>query len=545
MSFLRKFTIKQRLAMLVFIAVLGLSIQSIIGLVQEYNSLLTERHETTKKLVENSFGILEHYYTLEQDGKLTQTQAQEQAKSVIEHLRYGNNNYFWINDFSPTMIMHTLKPTLNGQSLSGTKDPDGKALFVEMANVVKSNGEGFVPYKWAKPGFDEPVDKISYVKGFQQWQWIIGSGSYLDDVEGTFSSKRNLIIIDALIIIAILVGFGYVIGNSILNQTRAATELMKDIAHGEGDLTQRLDSSGQDEISRLSRYFNQFNEKMQHSLQEVHSNSAKVLEHADSVASASESAQTFTELQNDNTTQVATAMEQMTSQIREVSNNAEAAEQAANDSIKNTSEGKNIVSETINHIEELSSNIDNVSTVISSLAIETDSIGSVLDVIRGIADQTNLLALNAAIEAARAGEQGRGFAVVADEVRTLASRTGQSTDEIQAMIQKLQTGAQNAVNAVKISQEISINTVAQASQADNSLSEIDRLMQIISNMNSQIARAAEQQSQAADEVNQRINELSGMTDESVATTLQLTDASQQLKTSSHDMSDVVNRFKLD
>ena len=531
--------------MLVFIAVLGLSIQSIIGLVQEYNSLLTERHETTKKLVENSFGILEHYYTLEQDGKLTQTQAQEQAKSVIEHLRYGNNNYFWINDFSPTMIMHPLKPTLNGQSLSGTKDPDGKALFVEMANVVKSNGEGFVPYKWAKPGFDEPVDKISYVKGFQQWQWIIGSGSYLDDVEGTFSSKRNLIIIDALIIIAILVGFGYVIGNSILNQTRAATELMKDIAHGEGDLTQRLDSSGQDEISRLSRYFNQFNEKMQHSLQEVHSNSAKVLEHADSVASASESAQTFTELQNDNTTQVATAMEQMTSQIREVSNNAEAAEQAANDSIKNTSEGKNIVSETINHIEELSSNIDNVSTVISSLAIETDSIGSVLDVIRGIADQTNLLALNAAIEAARAGEQGRGFAVVADEVRTLASRTGQSTDEIQAMIQKLQTGAQNAVNAVKISQEISINTVAQASQADNSLSEIDRLMQIISNMNSQIARAAEQQSQAADEVNQRINELSGMTDESVATTLQLTDASQQLKTSSHDMSDVVNRFKLD
>lgn len=545
MSFLRKFTIQQRLAMLVFIAVIGLSIQSIIGLSQEYHSLLTERHETTKKLVENSFGIIEHFYALEQEGKLTQAQAQEQAKATIQTLRYDNNNYFWINDYTPIMIMHPLKPTLNGKSLSSVKDPDGTALFNEMTKIVKSKGEGYVPYKWAKPGFDDPVDKISYVKGFQQWQWILGSGSYLNDVESTFASKRNLIIIDALIIIAILVGFGYVIGNSVLNPTRAATELMKDIAQGEGDLTQRLDDSGQDEISRLSRYFNEFNEKMQHSLQEVHSNSAKVLEHAESVASASESAQTFTELQNDNTTQVATAMEQMTSQIREVSNNAEAAEQAANDSIKNTSEGKNIVSETIHHIEELSSNIDNVSTVISSLAIETESIGSVLDVIRGIADQTNLLALNAAIEAARAGEQGRGFAVVADEVRTLASRTGQSTDEIQAMIQKLQTGAQNAVNAVKISQEISTNTVAQASQADNSLSEIDRLMQIISDMNSQIARAAEQQSQAADEVNLRINELSGMTDESVATTLQLTDASQQLKTSSHDMSEVVNRFKLD
>ena len=413
-----------------------------------------------------------------------------------------------------------------------------------MVQVVKSKGEGYVPYKWAKPGFDDPLDKISYVKGFKPWQWILGSGSYLDDVEETFSSKRNLIIFDALIIIVILIGFGYVIGNSILNPTRAATELMKDIAQGEGDLTQRHDESGQDEISRLSRYFNEFNEKMQQSLQEVHSNSAKVLEHAESVASASKSAQTFTELQHDNTTQVVTAMEQMTSQIREVSNNAEAAEQAANDSMINTSEGKTIVSDTIQHIQELSSNIDNVSHVISNLATETESIGSVLDVIRGIADQTNLLALNAAIEAARAGEQGRGFAVVADEVRTLASRTGQSTDEIHAMIQKLQTGAQDAVNAVKVSQEISTNTVEQASQADNSLSEIDRLMQIISDMNSQIARATEQQSQAADEVNLRINELSGMTDESVATTVQLTDASKELKTSSHDMSDVVNRFKL-
>ena len=132
MSFLRKFTIQQRLAMLVFIAVLGLSIQSVIGLVQEYNSLLTERHETTKKLVENSFGIIEHFYALEQEGKLTQAQAQEQAKATIQTLRYDSNNYFWINDYKPTMIMHPLKPALNGKSLSSVKDPDGTALFNEM-----------------------------------------------------------------------------------------------------------------------------------------------------------------------------------------------------------------------------------------------------------------------------------------------------------------------------------------------------------------------------------------------------------------------------
>lgn len=543
MSFLRKYTIRQRLAMLVALIIVGLITLDSFSLSQSYTSLFNQKKSTTQELVETAHSIISHHHQLQQSGELSTEEAQKRALDAIKSLRYSDNNYFWVNDHTPVMIMHPIKPALNGKNIATVKDPDGKLLFMDMVNIVQSKGSGFVPYKWEKPGFEEPIDKISYVKGFSPWQWIVGSGTYLDDIDVIFAQQRNLLIIKSIVIALIIIALSYIIGKSIILPTRAASELMKDIAHGEGDLTKTLDNSGQDEISMLSGYFNQFTDKMRQSLSDVSTNAYQVLTQSESVAAASQSAQSLTQTQNDITTQVAAAMEQMTSQIRDVSDNAGSAEQAANDARNNTSQGQEIISSTIAQMESLSKNIDGVNQVVSSLAQESDNIGSVLDVIRGIAEQTNLLALNAAIEAARAGEQGRGFAVVADEVRTLANRTEQSTNEIQQMIQKLQSGAQEAVSAVQLSQDISVKTVEQTSKADDSLTEVNRLMELISDMNTQIARATEQQSQAADEVNLRINDLAGMTDESLGTTEQLAQASQSLKDSSNSMSDIVSRFK--
>lgn len=542
---LRSFSISQRFSLLIAIVVFGLIILSISSLTHQYSSLKDEQYIKTQNVVETAYSIIEHYYALEQDNTLTQQQAQSQALNAIKALRYDKTNYFWINNYQPTMVMHPIKPALDGKDLTNNKDPDGKALFVDMVNIVKRSGEGFIPYKWPKPGKDKPVEKIAFVKGFNQWQWIIGSGVYLDSIDEAFSEQRNLIVISAIIMIIAVILLSYFIGKSILIPTRLAADMMKDISQGEGDLTRKLNESGNDEISELSRSFNLFALKMRESLVHVAQSANDVSEHAHTVDDSSRTSHSFIELQNDSSTQVAAAMEQMTHQIHDVSRNAEAAEQAAKDAAQNASTGKNVVAQTITAIETLSSNIETVSRVTEDLANESHNIGSVLDVIRSISEQTNLLALNAAIEAARAGEHGRGFAVAADEVRTLASRTGQSTDEIQTMITKLQEGAKAAVEAVKSSQALSVSTVEQASSANTSLNEIERLVSIITEMNSQIARATEQQTQAADEVNLRINELSQSTEQSLNNTKQLTDASDNLKQSSEGLSSVVNRFKLD
>jgi len=541
---LRRFTIFQRLAILVGIVILGLIVLSISSLSNQYQALKKEQYLKTKNVVETAYSTIKHYAALEQNQTLTRQQAQSQAIASIRSLRYDDTNYFWINDYQPAMVMHPIKPALEGKDLTNNKDPDGTPLFVEMVSVVKKSGEGYVPYKWPKPGNDNPVDKIAFVKGFDQWQWIIGSGVYLDTIDSAFSQQRTIIIINVVIMIIVVVLFSYFIGRSILTPTRLAAQMMKDISQGEGDLTRTLNENGNDEISQLSQSFNLFVSKIRESLVLVAKSANDVNDHAHTVDDSSKTSQSFIELQNDSSTQVAAAMEQMTHQIHDVSRNAEAAEQAANEAASNASSGKSVVSKTITAIEALSTNIETVSKVTADLAQESNNIGSVLDVIRSIAEQTNLLALNAAIEAARAGEHGRGFAVVADEVRTLASRTGKSTDEIQAMIAKLQEGAKAAVEAVKSSQEISISTVEQASAANTSLDEIDRLVSVITDMNGQIARATEQQTSAADEVNLRINDLSQSTEQSLGNTKDLTLASDKLKQSSVELSSVVSRFKL-
>lgn len=356
--------------------------------------------------------------------------------------------------------------------------------------------------------------------------------------------------INARIMLAIPATALAIIGLVLLSGFRATAAFQRmetalnDIARGEGDLTRRLDDRGSHEIARMGAAFNHFVAKVQ----------GLVIEVAASVDSLGTAARRMPEIttrinqalqqQQSQSEQVATAMNEMTATVQEVARHAANAAEAARLADAQATDGNAKTEQTLKTLDTLADEIENAGRVIANLKKKSTEIGGVLEVIRGIADQTNLLALNAAIEAARAGEQGRGFAVVADEVRTLASRTQASTQEIQAMIERLQLEAGNAVTVMEAGQKQAAAGVQQGSLAGAALQTITASVGTISDMNFQIASAAEEQTTVAEEINRNIALISQSLDEIVEGSRQATDAGGDLAQLAENLRQTVAQFKV-
>ncbi|AZQ12534.1 methyl-accepting chemotaxis protein [Shewanella khirikhana] len=352
------------------------------------------------------------------------------------------------------------------------------------------------------------------------------------------------ILISTLIIaLAFVVLAGYV-ASSVSKPIAAVARMFRDIGEGEGDLRQRLPVEGDDELAELAGGFNSFISKIQDSVLEVARTSEALGKSALDVSRQAQQTLEDSQDQKDRTMQVVTAINEMGATVNEIAANAANAAEAAKDADRASDNGQNVVTQARDTINQLSRDVGQVGEVIESLATHTKSIGSILDVIRAISEQTNLLALNAAIEAARAGEAGRGFAVVADEVRSLASRTAASTDEVQVMIDKLQSESARAVSAMSQSRSRSQEGVTAVDEASNTLSGISDQIGLISDMNIQVAAATEEQSTVVEDINRNVTEINDITQRTADTAQAAARASQDLNALATRLDQLVARFKV-
>ncbi|WP_428554552.1 methyl-accepting chemotaxis protein [Pseudomonas edaphica] len=544
MNSLRSMSISRRLWLILIVAVLMLLTLGLLMLKQIHGDLYQAKRQQTQHVVQTASGVLAYYQNLEKTGVLTREAAQQQALSAVRGLRYDHDDYFWINDLTPVMIMHAANPKLDGQNLSAIRDPDGFAVFNEFVILAKAKGAGIVNYRWPKPGADAPVEKTSYIQLFEPWGWIIGSGVYVDDVQAEFTGqvwKASLIGLGIALLMALLV---ILIARSIVHPLQTAVNAMGNIASGESDLTRTLDTHGRDEVTQLSQHFNSFTAKLRQVVGQLQECANALGQSSTELGTNASQAHDRSQQQSQQMELVATAINEVTYGVQDVAKNAEHAASEMRDAQAQAQQGQVNIDGSLQQIDQLSSTISQAVEVIRTLSSESTQIGGVLEVIRSIADQTNLLALNAAIEAARAGEQGRGFAVVADEVRLLAQRTQKSTAEIQVMIERLQGHSEAAVKVISDSHSASQLTIEQAGQAGASLTAIGQALRNLNGLNASIASATLQQAHVVEDINQNVTQAAGLSHSTALAAEQSSVASAHLRGLSEQLGGLLRQFKI-
>ncbi|MFV8823996.1 methyl-accepting chemotaxis protein [Thauera sp. WH-2] len=537
--------LKTKISLLIAATFVGLAIGIVVDAMNLKDELLEARKLQVRSIVESAVqsAVAQHARI----GELGEAQAKERALQAIHGMRYGGSDgkseYLYIYDKAGTTVMHPFRPEWIGRNVvEEVRDGKGRYTLKDILAIAGSTGAGFVDTSFPRPGTSEAVDKLQYVATFAPWNWVIGTGVYVDDVERQFreSLVKNLSLNLAVMLVVVVLGIQ--IGRSVLRQIGgepAEAMRLMDLA-ASGDLTVAIPNARAGSLlGNLSRMLTAIRQMVG----EISTKSAIVRQTAEGISTSSSQVAEASHRQADSTSSMAAAIEELTVSINHISELARDTEQYSSSAAQLAQGGEARVAEAAREMALISEQTSAAAGMIRSLESRANEISKITEVIKEIAAQTNLLALNAAIEAARAGEQGRGFAVVADEVRKLAERTSAATEEISEMTGAIQGDTCSAVATMDRALPQVERGVELAHQAEQSLREIREGANTTLERIRDVALATQEQSAASTAIAQQVESIAQMVEETSASTEATAASANELDLIAKELGGLVSRFR--
>ena len=539
--------LKTKIFLLVIAALVGLLTVTTLSILSMKNDLTNGRKEMLQSMLEGVHSTLGDFYAQETSGKLTREQAQKAAAEAIGQIRYGGKDgkseYVYSFTTEGVGVYHVVKERIGQNMLEKIRDSKGNYTWKDILAVAKSapNG-GYLTTMTARPGEKELLEKLGHARIFEPWSWVLGTGAYVDDINNEFQKRLMIDLGSSSVLILLIAGLGFIIAQGVLRQVGGepadAIAFMSRVAAGDltGDLPPAAKGSMLDSMGEMVG-------SLRKMVAEISQGATRLARGAESISTASREVATASQHQSDATSSMAAAIEEMTVSINHISDSARDTQQNSLTSVSLSEDGFGRVETATHEIKEIALRVSDASARIRKLEEHANQISSIAGVIKDIAGQTNLLALNAAIEAARAGEQGRGFAVVADEVRKLAERTSSATVEIEQMIAGIQSDTVQVVGVMDAALPQVEAGVKAAEGAADSLRQIKDGAQSTLSSIRDVAEATREQSEASNSIAQKVEEIATMVDETTAAMQSTAETASELEKISSELNVLVSRFR--